>query len=176
MARQERTGRRGQRSPEIDGEENSEQHLQEIVWSIDAEQGKAKSPCSRLGIASRFSSRYRLRSSINFAGIQCHPVLPQRYFPKALGSVRYRGICRQGRGRDEPVVHDDCHSVIDRLGRRTLLLIRLGGHGRLSPGVAAIFFMRRNQDLLVWLPDRLHRLFRIFTGGSDLGVHRRGLP
>jgi len=42
-------------------------------------------------------------------------------------------------------------SVIDRIGRKTLLLIGSVGTAICLGGVAAIFFTQRNQNLLVWL-------------------------
>jgi MFS family permease len=42
-------------------------------------------------------------------------------------------------------------SVIDRIGRKTLLLVGSVGTAACLAGVAAIFFLHRHQDLLVWL-------------------------
>src|SRR5882762_7467611 len=42
-------------------------------------------------------------------------------------------------------------SVIDRIGRKTLLLIGSVGTAACLAGVAAIFFTRSHQSLLVWL-------------------------
>jgi len=42
-------------------------------------------------------------------------------------------------------------SVIDRIGRKTLLLIGSVGTAACLAGVAAIFFTRSHQNLLVWL-------------------------
>jgi len=42
-------------------------------------------------------------------------------------------------------------SVIDRIGRKTLLLIGSIGTAACLAGVAAIFFTKRHEDLLVWL-------------------------
>jgi MFS family permease len=42
-------------------------------------------------------------------------------------------------------------SVIDRIGRKTLLLIGSVGTAICLGGVAAIFLTQRNQNLLVWL-------------------------
>jgi len=42
-------------------------------------------------------------------------------------------------------------SVIDRIGRKTLLLVGSVGTAACLAGVSAIFFTARNEDLLVWL-------------------------
>ncbi len=42
-------------------------------------------------------------------------------------------------------------SVIDRIGRKTLLLIGSVGMAVCLAGVAAIFAMKKNENLLVWL-------------------------
>ena len=67
-------------------------------------------------------------------------------------------------------------SVIDRLGRKTLLLIG-------SVGTAACLGRRRRHLLQSQPPEssclaagRLHCLLRIFSGRGYLGFHQRGFP
>ena len=63
-------------------------------------------------------------------------------------------------------------SLIDRIGRKTLLLIGAVGTALALGGVAAIFFAGTHQELLVWCLDRLHRVLRVLAGRGHLGVHQ----
>src|SRR5947207_14758070 len=59
-------------------------------------------------------------------------------------------------------------SVIDRIGRKTLLLIGSVGTAACLGGVATIFFKGRHQTLLVWLLIGYIAFFAFLTGAVDL--------
>src|SRR5438552_1795633 len=61
-------------------------------------------------------------------------------------------------------------SVIDRIGRKTLLLIGSVGTAACLGGVAAIFFMGRHQNFLVWLLIGYIAFFA-FSQGSVIWVY-----
>jgi MFS family permease len=61
-------------------------------------------------------------------------------------------------------------SLIDRIGRRTLLLIGAVGTGACLAGVAGIFFTGRHQHLLVWLLIAYIAFFA-FSQGAVIWVY-----
>ena len=67
-------------------------------------------------------------------------------------------------------------TVIDRFGRRRLLLIGAVGLavclGLVGLGVPS----RRRRHARARQPDRLHRVLRLLAGVGDLGLHQRDLP
>ena len=67
-------------------------------------------------------------------------------------------------------------TVIDKIGRKTLLLIGSVGTAFCLGGVAYIFFTHQHQSMLVWLLVGFHRLLRVLARRRHLGLHRRSLP
>jgi hypothetical protein len=73
-------------------------------------------------------------------------------------------------------------SVIDRIGRKTLLLVGSVGTAACLAGVAAIFFLHRHQDLLVWLLVGYIAFFAFSQGAviwvfiSEVDHERRDFP
>jgi len=63
-------------------------------------------------------------------------------------------------------------SVIDRIGRKTLLLIGSIGTAACLGGVAAIFITQSHQNLLVWLLVGYIAFFCLFAGSCHLGFHQ----
>ncbi len=66
-------------------------------------------------------------------------------------------------------------SVIDRVGRKKLLLIGAVGTAVCLAGVAYIFSTDRHAGLAGVAAGRLHRLLRVFAGRGDLGLSQRSL-
>jgi len=66
-------------------------------------------------------------------------------------------------------------TLIDKLGRKTLLLVGSAGTALCLSGVAMIFFTQRNQDWLVWILVGYIFFFRSARRGY-MGLHRRNLP
>ena len=134
----------------LTGEENYEQELQEIVASIDAD---------HLANDSLFSWKYRLPiflavsigmfnqlSGINAILYYLNDIFAFAGFNKVSSDLQAVAI-----GATNLVFTMLAMSVIDRIGRKTLLLIGSVGTAACLAGVAAIFFTRSQQNLLVWL-------------------------
>src|SRR6266478_1529616 len=134
----------------LTGEENYEQELQEIIVSIDAE---------HVANDSLFSWKYRLPiflavsigmfnqlSGINAILYYLNDIFAFAGFNKVSSDLQAVAI-----GATNLVFTMLAMSVIDRIGRKTLLLIGSLGTAACLGGVAAIFFTQSHQNLLVWL-------------------------
>jgi sugar porter (SP) family MFS transporter len=132
------------------GEENYEQELQEIIVSIDAE---------HIGNDPLFSWKYRLPiflaisigmfnqlSGINAILYYLNDIFAYAGFDKVSSDLKAVAI-----GGTNLLFTVLAMSVIDRIGRKTLLLVGSVGTAVCLGGVAAIFFTGRHQDFLVWL-------------------------
>src|SRR5450755_2828928 len=132
------------------GAPNYEAELQEIVVSIDAEHQtndalfvrKYRFPiflAVSIGLFNQLSGinaiLYYLNDIFAFAG-----------FSKVSGDLQAVAI-----GGTNLLFTMIAMSVIDRIGRKTLLLVGSVGTAACLAGVAAIFLTHRNQNLLVWL-------------------------
>jgi len=133
------------------GEENYQQELQDIVRSIDAEHGHGDEPL--------FSRKYRMPiflavsvamfnqlSGINAILYYLNEIFDRAGFNKVSGDLQAVAI-----GATNLLFTILAMSVIDRLGRKTLLLIGAVGTALCLAGVAAIFFTQQREGLLVWL-------------------------
>ncbi|HLY18504.1 MAG TPA: sugar porter family MFS transporter [Bryobacteraceae bacterium] len=133
------------------GEENYEADLQEIVASIDAEHGHGDEPL--------FQRKYRVPillavsiglfnqlSGINAILYYSSYIFLQAGFTKDSGNLQSVAI-----GATNLLFTMIAMSVIDRIGRKTLLLIGSVGLAISLAGVAAVFATHSHQDLLVWL-------------------------
>jgi SP family arabinose:H+ symporter-like MFS transporter len=134
----------------LTGEENYEQELKDIVESIDAEHVTSDS---------LFSAKYRLPvflavsigmfnqlSGINAILYYLNKIFDQAGFSKVSGDLQSVAI-----GATNLVFTMIAMSVIDRVGRKKLLLIGSIGTAVCLAGVAAIFLMGRHENLLVWM-------------------------
>ncbi|MBV9073326.1 MAG: sugar porter family MFS transporter [Acidobacteria bacterium] len=133
------------------GEENYEQRLREIVDSI----AQAKS----LGKERLFQARYALPvflaisigafnqlSGINAILYYLNDIFLRAGFGKVSSNLQAVAI-----GATNLLFTMIAMSVIDRVGRKTLLLIGSVGTAMCLAGVSAIFAMHQHEDLLVWL-------------------------
>ncbi|MGE5570245.1 MAG: sugar porter family MFS transporter [Rhodospirillales bacterium] len=133
------------------GEPNYEKELQEIVVSIGAEKGLASEPL--------FSRKYRWPiflaisigvfnqlSGINAILYYLNDIFKAAGFDKVSGDLQAVAV-----GATNLLFTVIAMSVIDRLGRKTLLLAGSVGTAVCLAGVAAIFITGQRQDLLVWL-------------------------
>jgi len=133
------------------GEENYEQRLREIVDSIA--QAKA------LGKEALFQRRYALPvflaisigafnqlSGINAILYYLNDIFARAGFGKVSGNLQAVAI-----GATNLVFTMLAMSVIDRIGRKTLLLIGSLGTMLCLAGVATVFATHRYEQLLVWL-------------------------
>jgi MFS transporter, SP family, arabinose:H+ symporter len=132
------------------GEENYEQELQEIVASIDADHVKNDA---------FFSWKYRLPiflaitigmfnqlSGINAILYYLNDIFARAGFNKVSSDLQAVAI-----GATNLVFTMLAMSLIDKLGRKKLLLIGAVGTAMCLAGVASIFLSHRHEELLVWL-------------------------
>jgi SP family arabinose:H+ symporter-like MFS transporter len=134
----------------ITGEENYEQELQEIIASIDADHAASDS---------LFLRKYRLPiflaitigmfnqlSGINAILYYLNDIFAYAGFNKVSSDLQAVAI-----GATNLIFTMIAMSVIDRIGRKTLLLVGSVGTAACLAGVAAIFLSGSHQKLLVWL-------------------------
>jgi SP family arabinose:H+ symporter-like MFS transporter len=131
------------------GEENYEQELKEIVDSIDAEHHRANEPL--------FSRNYRLpiflAITIGFfnqlAGINAILYYLNDIFARAGFSKVSADLQAVAIGATNLIFTMVGLSVIDKIGRKALLLIGSIGTAACLGGVAAVFFTNSHQHLLL---------------------------
>lgn len=132
------------------GEENYEQELQDIVQSIDAEHVTSDA---------LFSAKYRLPvflavsigmfnqlSGINAILYYLNAIFERAGFNKVSGDLQAVAI-----GATNLLFTMIAMSVIDKVGRKKLLLVGSVGTAVCLAGVAAIFLTHRHENLLVWM-------------------------
>src|SRR5271154_1257110 len=132
------------------GEENFEQELQDIVASMDAEHS---------GDDKFFSWKYRLPiflaistglfnqlSGINAILYYLNDIFARAGFNKVSSDLQAVAI-----GATNLVFTMLAMTLIDRVGRKKLLLIGAVGTAFCLAGVAGIFLTHRHEQLLVWL-------------------------
>ena len=154
----------------LTGDENYEQDLQEIRASIDAEHGHADEPL--------FSAKYRLPIFLavsiaffnQFAGINAilyylNDIFASAGFSKVSGSLQAIFV-----GLTNLIFTMLAMSVIDKFGRKKLLLIGAAGTAACLAGVAGIFASGRHIDLLIWLLIAYIAFFA-FSQGAVIWVY-----
>ena len=152
------------------GEENYEQELREIIESIDAEHGHADEPL--------FQPKYRLPiflaitvgmfnqlSGINAILYYLNDIFAFAGFSKMSGDLQAVAV-----GLTNLIFTVIAMSVIDKLGRKKLLLIGAVGTAACLAGVAVIFLLNRHHELLVWLLIGFIASFA-FSQGSVIWVY-----
>jgi len=136
---------------QMTGEENFEQELQEIVESVHLERKQAEETL--------FSRKYawpiflavsigmfNQLSGINAILYYLNDIFARAGFSKLSGNIQAVAV-----GATNLVFTIIAMSVIDRIGRKTLLLIGSVGTAACLAGVSIIFFTARHENLLVWL-------------------------
>jgi MFS transporter, SP family, arabinose:H+ symporter len=152
----------------LTGEKNYEQELQEIIVSIDAE---------HIAKDSLFSWKYRFPillavsigmfnqlSGINAILYYLNDIFAYAGFNKVSSDLQAVAI-----GATNLAFTMVAMSVIDRIGRKTLLLVGSVGTAACLAGVAAIFLTRSHQNLLVW-PLIGYIAFFAFSQGAVIWV------
>ncbi len=135
----------------LSGEPDYEQELADIVASIDVEHGHGEEPL--------FTRKYRLPiflaitigmfnqlSGINAILYYLNDIFRQAGFSKLSGDLQAVAI-----GATNLLFTILAMSVIDRIGRKTMLLVGSVGTAVCLAGVATIFAINSHKDLLVWL-------------------------
>jgi len=153
------------------GDASYERDLQEISASIDAEHGHADEPL--------FSARHRLPIFLavsiaffnQFAGINAilyylNDIFASAGFSKVSSSLQAVFI-----GLTNLIFTMIAMSVIDKFGRKKLLLIGAVGTSLCLLGVAGVFAYQP-ADLAA---GHLYRLLRVLAGRGNLGLHQRSV-
>ncbi len=154
----------------LSGEVDYEQELQDIVESIDVDSGHADE--------SLFSWKYRMPiflavsigmfnqlSGINAILYYLNDIFAHAGFSKVSGDLQSVAI-----GATNLLFTTIAMSIIDRVGRKTLLLIGSVGTAVAMAGVSYIFFANRHQNLLVWLLVAYIAFFS-FSQGAVIWVY-----
>jgi sugar porter (SP) family MFS transporter len=133
------------------GEENAEGELQDIVASIDADHGHAdESLFQRKYLLPIFLAvsigMFNQLSGINAILYYLNDIFAKAGFSKVSGDLQAVAI-----GATNLLFTMIAMSVIDKLGRRTLLLVGAVGTAICLAGVAFIFSTAQHEDWLVWL-------------------------
>ncbi len=133
------------------GEQNVEAELQDIRASLDVEHGHADEPLFqwkyRLPIFLAVSiGMFNQLSGINAILYYLNDIFAKAGFSKVSGDLQAVAI-----GATNLLFTIIAMSVIDKLGRKTLLLVGAVGTALCLAGVAFIFSTARHEDWLVWL-------------------------
>jgi MFS transporter, SP family, arabinose:H+ symporter len=152
------------------GEEHAEQELGDIIASIDAEHGHAQEPL--------FSRKYRRPVLLAIAigmfnqllGVNAilyylNDIFARAGFNKVSSDLQAVAI-----GVTNLIATIIAMSLIDRAGRRTLLLIGSVGTAFCLAGVAWIFATASHENLLVWLLVGFIAFFS-FSQGAVIWVY-----
>ena len=152
------------------GEQNYERELQDIIESIDAEHGLADEPL--------FSAKYRLPiflamtigmfnqlSGINAILYYLNDIFAFAGFSKMSGDLQAVVV-----GLTNLLFTVVAISIIDRMGRKKLLLVGAVGTAICLAGVAAIFATNQHHELLLWLLVGFIASFA-FSQGSVIWVY-----
>jgi SP family arabinose:H+ symporter-like MFS transporter len=152
------------------GEENVDQELADIRSSIDAEHHLADEPLFQ----KKYASPIFLAVSIGFfnqlSGINAilyylNDIFAAAGFSKVSGNLQAVAV-----GATNLLFTMVAMTVIDKLGRRTLLLIGSIGTAAALGGVAAIFLSKQHQEVLVWLLV-MYIAFFAFSQGAVIWVY-----
>jgi SP family arabinose:H+ symporter-like MFS transporter len=151
------------------GEENFEQELQEIVESIDTEHASSDALFSwkyRFPIFLAVSiGMFNQLSGINAILYYLNDIFVRAGFSKVSGDLQSVAI-----GGTNLLFTMIAMSVIDRVGRKTLLMVGSVGTAAALAGVAYIFFTNRHESLLVWLLVGFIAFFA-FSQGAVIWVY-----
>lgn len=153
----------------LTGEENADQELKEIVESIDAEHVTSDA---------LFTAKYRVPiflavtigmfnqlTGINAILYYLNSIFAHAGFSKVSGDLQSVAV-----GATNLIFTVIAMSVIDKLGRKTLLLIGSVGMCFSLAGVATIFLTNRHEDLLVWMLVGFIAFFA-FSQGAVIWVY-----
>src|ERR1700736_4456081 len=151
------------------GEEDYEQELQDIVRSIDTEHASSDDLFSwkyRFPIFLAVSiGMFNQLSGINAILYYINDIFGFAGFSKVSGDLQAVAI-----GGTNLLFTMIAMSVIDRIGRKTLLLVGSIGTALCLAGVAFIFFTSRHESLLVWLLVGFIAFFA-FSQGAVIWVY-----
>lgn len=132
------------------GDPDYRKDLAEIVASVDTRTGSADEPLFqrkyRFPIFLAISiAMFNQLSGINAVLYYLNDIFAKAGFTKVSSDLQAVAV-----GATNLIFTILAMSVIDKVGRKTLLLIGSVGTAAALSGVAAIFFLNAHQDLLVW--------------------------
>ncbi len=134
----------------VTGEEDYEQELQDIIVSIDADHVHGDSLFSRKYLFPIFLAvsigMFNQLAGINAILYYLNDIFARAGFSKVSGDLQAVAV-----GVTNLIFTMLAMSIIDRVGRKTLLLVGSVGTAICLGGVAWIFHVQRHQDLLLWL-------------------------
>jgi sugar porter (SP) family MFS transporter len=152
------------------GDENADEELREIVESIDTEHGHGDEPL--------FSAKYRFPiflavsigmfnqlSGINAILYYLNDIFARAGFSKVSGDLQAVAV-----GATNLLFTVLAMLVIDRLGRKKMLLVGAVGTAASLAGVAWIFSTAKHEGLLVWLLVSFIAFFA-FSQGAVIWVY-----
>lgn len=152
------------------GAENVEAELRDMTAPVSLERGLAQEPL--------FSWKYRFPiflavsigmfnqlSGINAILYYLNDIFARAGFSKVSGDLQSVAI-----GSTNLLFTVIAMSVIDRVGRKTMLLVGALGTAACLAGVAAVFFSGSHEDLLVWLLVGFIAFFA-FSQGAVIWVY-----
>ncbi len=152
------------------GDEDYEHDLQEIVASINVEQSQATEKLFTRKYAFPIFlavsiGMFNQLSGINVILYYLNQIFDYAGFSKVSGNLQAVAI-----GATNLLFTMIAMSVIDRLGRKTLLLVGSVGTALCLAGVSIIFFTGQHQNLLVWLLVAYIAFFA-FSQGAVIWVY-----
>ena len=154
----------------LTGEENVEAELKEIVDSIDARHGHADEPLFRrkyrvpIFLAITIGMFNQL-SGINAILYYLNDIFQRAGFSKVSGDLQSVAV-----GATNLLFTILAMSVIDKFGRRKMLLVGSVGTAVCLAGVAWVFSTARNEGMLVWLLVGFIAFFA-FSQGAVIWVY-----
>ena len=155
--------------------EDPETELREIVESIHLERAQTSEPLFvwkyRLPIFLAITiGMFNQLSGINAILYYLNDIFAAPGYSKVSGDLQAVAI-----GAMNLVATLFGMSLIDKLGRKTLLIIGAVGTALCLAGVADIFYTQSHQNYLLWLLVELHRVFCHLPGRGHLGIYRRSI-
>jgi len=152
------------------GEENYEQELREIVESIDAEHGHGDEPLftrkyGRPIFLAVSIAMFNQLSGINAILYYLNDIFTRAGFSKVSGDLQAVAV-----GATNLIFTVLAMSVIDKLGRKKMLLVGALGTAASLAGVAWVFATQRHEGALVWLLVSFIAFFA-FSQGAVIWVY-----
>ncbi len=150
------------------GEENSERELQDILGSMHLERAKEPLFSKKYGLPIFLAvsiGMFNQLSGINAILYYLNDIFAHAGFSALSSDVQAVAV-----GATNLLFTVIAMSMIDRVGRKTLLLIGSVGTAACLGGVAAIFFTARHENLLVWLLMGFIAFFA-FSQGAVIWVY-----
>lgn len=136
---------------ELVGEQNVETELDDIARSIDIEHGHASEPLFQRKYATPIFLAVSIAAFNQLSGINAilyylNDIFARAGFSKVSGDLQAVLI-----GFTNLVFTLFAMSIIDRFGRKKLLVVGAAGMTVCLAGVATVFFLNSHESLLVWL-------------------------